>query len=826
MFKIKFTKKTILLLTVFIVLSAIVFDWNSGQVSAATEKCEPGPWTCSHSYSDPYRCDEFDVYRCTNNSCGNEGGAIEQGQKFFMCVTHSWACSNECYSRDYSNTYHVSGPYDPDSIEPYDGEVPDYHICPTQYNNWNKDVPITECRGMCYPAPIPNPLDDPSLEPKNQLDETGYKLPVNFGWDDLTEIVSEPENYCTVGSYQFYIATTTSDNASGTTKIVSGNQLQEITDSAYKLQCELETGKEHQWKVKGCLDADGVDCGEWSELQNMTTSYSPELYSPFDPDWGGDEAGHPTQEEISSLKWCEMEDTEYYQEKYFDGKTYYKPLSFKVLVYYSETDECHDQLYKFGECQPKLLTAPQIPVPREGLPPNELVDNGYFFTKNTVYAWKVAACIDKDGHDCTEYSPLWRFNTGSWDLGTVLSSPPDDTIVPVGLPVSLGWSSPGSNSFKYKVTGLTSGTTNNLNISLDYPQLSLNTVYEWSIQACSDYETKECEGSWGGPWRFRTTGKAPELNSFLGDESIPVTFSWQEVGGAKSYILHVFGQGLDKEIKTKGTSAALGYPDLKQELSYSWRVRTCADEEGNICGEYSGSKPLTTLRMSGPRNTYPENEGKIYTEQRTHVVRWSKVRGGDYYQYQVSYVNPSAEEENEECYPKAIIPETITDQDGSTLLNLKCLGDYEWKVRACIDENCQEAGDWSDTYKFSLIMGENPERESGLVPCGRTQDNIDTSWDERDACQFKHIFLLIRNIIDFILWQFAPLMLGILVLGTGLMFFFSIRFQEPLFLAKMKAVWRSAGIGYGILFLSWTILNLFLMLIGFDIGVFGEWWKF
>jgi hypothetical protein len=69
-------------------------------------------------------------------------------------------------------------------------------------------------------------------------------------------------------------------------------------------------------------------------------------------------------------------------------------------------------------------------------------------------------------------------------------------------------------------------------------------------------------------------------------------------------------------------------------------------------------------------------------------------------------------------------------------------------------------------------------------------------------------------------------MIGILVLGTGLMFFFSIKFQNPLFLSKMKLVWRAAGIGYGILFLSWTVLNLFLRLIGFQIGIFGEWWKF
>jgi hypothetical protein len=187
---------------------------------------------------------------------------------------------------------------------------------------------------------------------------------------------------------------------------------------------------------------------------------------------------------------------------------------------------------------------------------------------------------------------------------------------------------------------------------------------------------------------------------------------------------------------------------------------------------------------------------------------------------------PAEEEENDECIPKIIFPETITNQTGSTLLNLKCLGDYEWKVRACMDENCQEVGNWSELYRFSFVTGEEPEKEGGLVPCGRTQDDTATDWDERDACEFKHIFLLIRNIIDFILWDFAPLMLGVLVLGSGLMFYFSIRFQSPLFIAKIKAVWRAAGIGYGILFLSWTILNLFLRLIGFNIGVFGEWWKF
>jgi hypothetical protein len=814
MLKTKLLKETSLLLAVFIVLLAIVLNWSSGQILAATEKCEPGPWTCSHHYSDPYRCDEFDVYRCANNFCGNEGGAMEYGQKFFMCVTHSWSCSNECHSTDHSTTYHVSGPHDPDSVEPY-GEVPEYHICPTQYNNWDRNIPITECRGICYPAPEVKSLDDPSLLPKNELDESGYKLPVNFEWEDLEEEVSKPENYCTLGSYEFNIATSTLTSLS---KLLTETKIQAITDSEYKLKCQLERDTEHYWKVRGCLDSEGKDCGDWSDLQSMKTSSAPELYNPYDQDWA--ESGDANADFSNlTLDWCE---TSFKSENSEEEAQVPLSLLLKFYIVENSEDKCHPD---FESCDPFIVSV----APRGGRPPEQSYSdvNYNYFTKGYTYAWEVATCKDAAYSDCTEYSQRWRFTVGDFVIEPPGPTyPPDDPSgeTPVGLPVTLQWSIPsGAESYIYSLDGA-EGKTKNSSVTFNYPTLSLNKTYSWKVKPCWDPEGETCE-SWSETNYFKTTGQAPSLTYPSGsDIPMPVEFQWTKVSGAKSYIFILQGGDLDEQITTEENSISFDYPELKQETAYTWKVKTCAQTGGKLCGNYSPSADFTTIKLPAPNILSPENNDKIYAGQ-TNYLDWESVAGANFYQYEISLIQLAAEETSESCTVGNTLSGNTTSFQLSTPISLKCLGDYEWKMRSCFDEECTETGDWTSSVSFSFV-DENAEPPSyGLVPCGKIGNNPNTTWDERDSCEVKHIFLLIRNIIDFMLWEFAPLMLGVLVLGTGLMFYFSIRFQDPIFLVRVKAVWRYAGIGYGIMFLSWTALNIFLRIIGFQIGIFGNWWQ-
>ena len=152
------------------------------------------------------------------------------------------------------------------------------------------------------------------------------------------------------------------------------------------------------------------------------------------------------------------------------------------------------------------------------------------------------------------------------------------------------------------------------------------------------------------------------------------------------------------------------------------------------------------------------------------------------------------------------------------------LGNYSWWVRACLDEKCSNdaRGDLSPGWSFTLVQP-TPPAKFGLVPCGRVSDNPDTPWNEREPCQIKHIFLLLRNIIDLLLWRIGLTILVLLTIATGVVYYFSM--GAPTTMVKVKSILKSAGIGYGIVFLAWLILNLLLSILGYQFQIFGHWWQ-
>ncbi|HZX49604.1 MAG TPA: hypothetical protein VFE94_00435, partial [Candidatus Paceibacterota bacterium] len=110
----------------------------------------------------------------------------------------------------------------------------------------------------------------------------------------------------------------------------------------------------------------------------------------------------------------------------------------------------------------------------------------------------------------------------------------------------------------------------------------------------------------------------------------------------------------------------------------------------------------------------------------------------------------------------------------------------------------------------------------GLVPCGRQTDSIDTPWNETENCEFRHFFLLARILVDFTLWRAVPLIIAVLLLATGAIFYFS--FGGPGAMARVRQIWRAVLLGSLILIFSWLFLNFLLGIIGFDINVFGRWY--
>jgi di/tricarboxylate transporter len=101
-------------------------------------------------------------------------------------------------------------------------------------------------------------------------------------------------------------------------------------------------------------------------------------------------------------------------------------------------------------------------------------------------------------------------------------------------------------------------------------------------------------------------------------------------------------------------------------------------------------------------------------------------------------------------------------------------------------------------YFFPLIS-----LAAGLVPCGGPGE---------EPCQLCHLFVLLNNIIVFLLTKIVPLAAVIFIIWGGLLFIVSA--EDPGRIEKAKEIFKSVGWGLLLVFSSWLIVNLFLTLIG------------
>ncbi len=170
-------------------------------------------------------------------------------------------------------------------------------------------------------------------------------------------------------------------------------------------------------------------------------------------------------------------------------------------------------------------------------------------------------------------------------------------------------------------------------------------------------------------------------------------------------------------------------------------------------------------------------------------LTWKKISGPG----NVSFSNPSG---------------------ANTDINLSQAGDYVLQL---------EAFDGEKTGAGKVAIEYGAPSRYGLLPCGVIIDDPATPWDETENCELKHFFLLLKNVIDFTLWKLVPLIIVLLVVATGAIFFF--QFGGPAAMAKVRAIWSAVGKGALILLFSWLFLNFLLGVLGFDVNIFGRWYE-
>src|SRR3989344_5707598 len=790
------TKLNIFLLLFFNVLIGFILP---GKINADEGGGWPPPPTCPGGKV-------WDEYQC-NSTCNAD---ILKRRVWEWYTLESFS-GVDCPS--FSCQYHIFR--DPWSKT---GSCQSWQACGPQGVIKDKS-PSCSCSGQCLEAPQnPKYYDNPnsSNQPDKDKGTSNLLLPVKFDWDDVAGWLASPDG---PKSYIFKFQNAIS-------KILNKSEYSELREE--KGACFLKSNSDYSWQAQACCSADGRDCGPAGNFP-FKTSLAPEIVSPEDPDWAGPKGGTAVITPDSPLKidWCDVPEAKSYRFRVFfeDEKTQQRACAPILHNPFIAGDQCESWLADKERRNPDQI---------EKLLYSDFTDSDLvFFTKDTTYDWEVKICLDEYGGgegECKDFSQRWSFTSEQKAFKELtLLSPSDDPggETPVGLPVILDWSAPsGMNSFMYQLNGIISYTTqSSQSKALDIPDLSINRIYKWRVKACSDYQAIECE-EFSPERTFKTTGQPPILENPASGASavpIPINLNWREVPGADSYILNISGSGLSFEKTLKEPGISLGYPEysVSQENEFSWQVKTCA-HDGWACGPFASARTFTTFRLARPSKPSPENNGQLSTNQKS--ISWQEVPGTKAYQYKIKYITLSSDEKNESC-KTSVGEETVpskTIPTNSDFVELNCLGQYQWQTKACLDENCTETSNWSD-WTFSLKEPGAIDK-GGLVPCGREVDNPKTAWNDREPCQIRHAFLLIKILIDFIFLRLIPTVLVLLTIATGVMFYFSMG-GRVLPILNIKRLWKSVGIAFLIAMFAWTMINLVLKLIGYQVGIFGNWYE-
>ena len=131
------------------------------------------------------------------------------------------------------------------------------------------------------------------------------------------------------------------------------------------------------------------------------------------------------------------------------------------------------------------------------------------------------------------------------------------------------------------------------------------------------------------------------------------------------------------------------------------------------------------------------------------------------------------------------------------------------------------------TTKDDISCLDCPE-PGGLVPCGRNCDDAETLGCECEPCTLCHFFVMVDNIIDFLLFRIVPVLAALMIAVGGVMYI--VAFGKPEMISRAKSLFTAVVIGLLIIYGAWVFINTFLMFIGInEVNEFRtlpqDWWK-
>jgi len=130
------------------------------------------------------------------------------------------------------------------------------------------------------------------------------------------------------------------------------------------------------------------------------------------------------------------------------------------------------------------------------------------------------------------------------------------------------------------------------------------------------------------------------------------------------------------------------------------------------------------------------------------------------------------------------------------------------------------------------IFGTNYALAAGIVPCGQSEDDPNTTIDERGTlingqyrCTLCHFFILITMIVNFVLFKLtAPLALLMLIIGGAM---FMLAAGNPSTITQARKLIASVLIGIVIIYGAYFLVGVFLQSVGLATWtktIYEKWW--
>jgi len=656
------------------------------------------------------------------------------------------------------------------------------------------------------------------LSPKNG--ESNLLIPITLDWCDVSGYLS----------YKIRIYEIGEDENDDPIDVLKDEY---VTNSSTYCLADLDKNETYKWRISYCSQLEGVDCSSFQDKWSFSTGEKRDV----DPPGGISPSGNSEVDVPFNLSWnTKAEAKSYYVEIYDRGgfSDDQQPIFFDTVT-------------------------------------NTTIET-FYLKPHKKYEWRVASCENSNGtacgdvccdntsgSDCADFSGIKWFRTDDIDYPKVfLSSPNSATTTPMVRPDNyLTWkTSPGEVEYlceiirnneivvSERILGLSlidfedeawegEDTTTimargpSLSLESVWPPLENNTTYQWNISPCSEesLDKGDCQSSASSDnWTFKTSGGNTEMIYPSPQDAVgnPVSFQWENVPEAFSYSYRL--EDPNERRPLSGTIinnyVSIDYPESiltpKIPPTYWFEVKACAGDQGIFCEDNWHRVNFSFDDFEKPSNPSPENNGELFTSQ--YYVSWDPNPIAKAYKYTVQYVGADENEQDETCLKMLDINEEedpviysneISTSNSIPLNKITCLGDYEWFVASCFNADCTGPITDNSFWKFKYVQSKNSQ--GGLLPCNRNSDNLDTPWNERESCNFKHIPIFFYNVTDFLLWKASLIALPVLVVFSAIASYAAAGL--PVKIISLKNIWGAAGKGYAIMFLAWTVINFLLKLL-------------